>query len=114
MWTAAKFRGPTDAGAREAPYGSPVVANKRRFFLVERYIPSITSSAVAPAVRRLHQSGQGARHLYSVLVPAEETCLSVFEAADVGAVQAANERARFQVDRIVEVEMFPPPATRRE
>lgn len=92
-----------------------MAATRRRFFLVERYIPSITAGSVGPAVRRLRHSAPGAaRHLYSVLVPAEETCLSVFEATDAGAVEAANARAQFQLDRIVEVEVFPPPAARKE
>lgn len=82
----------------------------RRFFLVERYVPSISSSSVGPAIHRLRESTpETARHLYSVLVPDEETCLSVFEADDAQAVAAANERARFPVDRIVEVEVFPRP-----
>jgi hypothetical protein len=41
-----------------------------------------------------------------VLVPDEETCLSVFEAADAGAVGEANVRAGFPLDRIVEIEVF--------
>jgi hypothetical protein len=87
-----------------------VAANGRRFFLVERYVPSISSGSVGPAVGRLGESTTDrARHLVSLLVPDEETCLSVFEAPDEAAVQAANDRARFQVDRIVEVEVFPPP-----
>jgi hypothetical protein len=91
-----------------------VVAN-RRFFLVERYIPSVSAGTVGSAVDRLHRSGPGARHLYSVLVADEETCLSVFEATDPESVGAANEGARFELDRIVEVELFPrPPRPRRE
>jgi hypothetical protein len=83
----------------------------RRFFLVERYIPSMRSGSVGPAVQRLRQSASGtARHLYSVLVRDEETCLSVFEADDARAVEAANQSARFEVDRIVEVEVFPRPS----
>jgi hypothetical protein len=39
-------------------------------------------------------------------VAGEETCLSVFEAADAQAVEAANRRAGFDLDRIVEVELF--------
>jgi hypothetical protein len=85
------------------------VASNRRFFLVERYLPSISARAVGSAVDRLHRSGPGARHLWSVLVTDEETCLSVFEAADPGAIGAANATADFRVDRIVEVELFPAP-----
>lgn len=80
----------------------------RRFFLVERYVPSISTSSIESAARRLAESNDpSAHHLVTVLVAEEETCLSVFEAADVRAVEAANERVQFQLDRIVEVEVFP-------
>ena len=100
---------------RAVAYGPGVAATGRRFFLVERYVPSISSGSVGPAVSRLGESTTGpARHLVSLLVPDEETCLSVFEAPDAAAVQAANERARFQLDRIVEVEVYPPPTAEKE
>ena len=84
------------------------VANPtRRFFLVERYIPSISSSSVESAAQRLAETtDDSARHLITLLVAGEETCLSVFEAADARAVEVANQRAGFELDRIVEVEMF--------
>jgi hypothetical protein len=92
-----------------ATYGESMTANpKRRFFLVERYIPSISSSSVESAARRLAETtDESAHHLLTLLVAGEETCLSVFEATDVGAVEAANERAGFELDRIVEVALFP-------
>jgi hypothetical protein len=78
-----------------------------RYFLVERYVPSIGSGTVESAVRRLNESREeGARHLLTFLLVDEETCLSVFEASDVRAVDTANERARFELERIVEVELF--------
>ena len=86
----------------------PVVANPtRRFFLVERYIPLISSSSVEAAAQRLAAtSDDSAHHLITLLVAGEETCLSVFEAADAIAVEVANLRAGFELDRIVEVELF--------
>jgi hypothetical protein len=81
---------------------------KRRFFLVERYIPSISSSSVESAARRLTETkDDSAHHLITLLVAGEETCLSVFEASDARAVEIANERAGFELDRIVEVALFP-------
>ncbi|HEV7200505.1 MAG TPA: nickel-binding protein [Candidatus Limnocylindria bacterium] len=81
---------------------------KRRFFLVERYIPSISSSSVESAARRLAETtDDSAHHLMTLLVAGEETCLSVFEASDAHAVERANERAGFELDRIVEVALFP-------
>lgn len=91
-----------------------MVNRPRRFFLVERYVPSIRSGSVESAVSRLDQMTDGsARHLYSLFVADEETCLSVFEATDARAVETANEQAGFQLDRIIEVELFPPSGNRR-
>ena len=78
----------------------------RRYFLVERYAPTVDSAAVAAAARRLSESGDSARHLCTVLVAAEEFCLSVFEAHDAAAVVALNEQAGLPTDRVVEVEWF--------
>jgi len=88
-------------------YGACVANTKRRYFLVERYIPSISSSSVESAARRLAETTDGsARHLITLLVADEETCLSVFEAADAQAVETANQQAHFGLDRIVEIELF--------
>jgi len=43
------------------------------------------------------------RHLWTILVAAEDTCLSVFEGPDARAVEEANARAGFHLDRVVEV-----------
>jgi hypothetical protein len=84
------------------------------FFLVERYVPSMSAADVASAAARLAEgSGDGVRHLYTVLIPGEDTCLSLFEAPDATAVDAANERARFPADRIVEAAVFGPWSKRR-
>jgi hypothetical protein len=69
------------------------VATDRRFFLVERYLPAVSASAVGSAVDRLPRSGDGARHLCTFLVPDEETCLSLFEAANSITSALANEFA---------------------
>jgi hypothetical protein len=87
----------------------------RRFFLVERYVPSISAESVAAAARRLSGTTDGpTRHVCTLLVRDEETCLSVFEAPNAEAVADANDRAGFPLDRIVEVELFAdvPPAAR--
>jgi hypothetical protein len=85
-----------------------------RFFLVERYVPSIAAPAVASSVQRLNAATSGdARHLMTLLVPREETCLSVFQAEDAEAVGAANSTAGFDMDRVVEVQVFPGSSTRR-
>jgi hypothetical protein len=89
------------------------MGRQRRFFLVERYVPSVAAPAVASSVQRLNAGGGDARHLMTLLVTREETCLSVFQAADTEAVSAANSAAGFDVDRVVEVQLFPGSGTRR-
>ena len=90
------------------------MGRQRRFFLVERYVPSVEASAVASSVQRLNAApGRDARHLMTLLVPHEETCLSVFQAEDAEAVGAANSAAGFDVDRVVEVQVFPGSGTPR-
>jgi len=90
------------------------VGRERRFFLVERYVPSVEAPAVAESVRRLNAgTRRDARHLMTLLVPHEETCLSVFRAHDAAAVGAANSEVGFDADRVVEVQVFPGTSTRR-
>jgi hypothetical protein len=82
----------------------------RRFFLIERYAPGSDAGSVAEDARRLTESGDATtRHVGTVLVAAEEVCLSVFEAPDAVTVAAATERAGLRPDRIVEAEWFPGP-----
>ena len=79
------------------------------FYLVERYIPSMTAAELRAATARLAALPAGSppagavRHLWTILVAAEDICLSVFEALDIAAVEDANVRAGFRVDRVVEV-----------
>lgn len=92
------------------------------FYLVERYVPSMTAEALAAAMARVDRlPGDAVRHLWTVVVRGEDTCLSVFEAPDAVAVEEANLRANFHFDRVVEVTPFgvsggwrsPPTAARR-
>jgi hypothetical protein len=86
------------------------VLGDRRFFLVERYLPGIAPAWVEAAVDRLGRGDDGrVRHLCTLRVAEEETCLSVFEAPDALAVAATNEDAGFRLDRIVEVEWYAGP-----
>jgi len=72
------------------------------FYLVERYTPSLGPDQVAAAVGRLAAAATpDIRHLWTVLIPGEETCLSLFAAASAGAVAAANARADFAFSRII-------------
>jgi hypothetical protein len=74
-------------------------------FLVERYVPSMSGEDLAEAVSRLADGGPAVRHLWTTFVASEETCLSLFEAPDREAVEAANARAGFPFDRVVEASL---------
>ncbi len=74
------------------------------FYLVERYVPSMTAADVAAAATRLGELREArVRHVLTVLILGEDTCLSVFEATDRATVELVNARARFPADRVVEV-----------
>jgi hypothetical protein len=86
-----------------------VTASSRRYFLVERYVSDADIRSVVAAMQRPSESTDDARHIGTVVITAEETCLSVFEAANVRAVAAATEAAGRPADRIVEAEWFAGP-----
>jgi hypothetical protein len=79
-------------------------------YLVERYLPSTAVVEIEAAVERVavHSSDDsaGVQHLWTALIEAEETCLSLFEAASAEAVEAANRAARFPFDRIIEASLI--------
>jgi hypothetical protein len=73
------------------------------FYLVERYVPSMPADELRAAIARIDVPHARVIHLWTILIRAEDTCLSVFEAPDVEAVVRANARASFPLDRVVEV-----------
>jgi hypothetical protein len=76
-------------------------------YLVERFLPSTAVAEVEAAVARLDAGNAlGARHLWTAMVVAEETCLSLFAAPSLAAVQAANRAAAFPFDRVIEAELI--------
>lgn len=85
------------------------------FYLAERYVPSMTAADVGAAIDRLDRavSAEPVRRVLSVLVHGEDTCLSIFEAPDPGAIERATERAGFPLDRIVEATAYPGPRAAR-
>ena len=95
-----------------------MTASSRRYFLVERYVPDAEVTSVVAAMQRPVGATDDARHIGTVVIATEETCLSVFEAADARSVAAATEAAGLPADRIVEAEWFPgaptPSATRKD
>ncbi len=73
------------------------------FYLVERYVPSISAGDLRAAITRIKGSAAPARHLWTIVVTNEDMCLTVFEAPDVKAVMEATAGAGFPYDRLVEV-----------
>lgn len=90
-----------------------MTASSRRYFLVERYLPEADVRSIVAATQRQTGSTDDPRHIGTVVIAAEETCLSVFEAADARSVAAATEAAGLPADRIVEAEWFPGPSDLR-
>jgi hypothetical protein len=79
------------------------------FYLAERYVPSMTAADVGAAIDRLDEAvaNEPVRHVLSVLLHGEDTCLSIFEAPDPGTIERVAERAGFPLDRIVEATAYP-------
>ena len=79
------------------------------FYLAERYVPSMSAADVGAAIDRLDRavSEEPVRHVLSILVHGEDTCLSIFEAPDPRAIERVTERAGFPLDRIVEATAYP-------
>lgn len=79
-----------------------------RFFLVERYVPSWSDEALEAATLRLDaECVEGdVGHLLTLVVPAEDTCLSLFQAAGEAAIAAVHRAAELPVDRIAEVRVY--------
>ena len=74
------------------------------FYLVERYVPSMTAAELGAAVERIRALPDPAvRHVWTIVIQEEDTCLSVFEGPDPAAIEVANARAGFRLDRIVEI-----------
>jgi hypothetical protein len=84
-----------------------VTPRVRRYFLVERYTPDLDVRSIAAATQRPTRVPGDARHIGTVVIAAEQTALSVFEADDEHAVAAVNEAAGLPLNRIVEAEWFP-------
>jgi hypothetical protein len=88
-----------------------VTVGNRRYFLVERYVPEVDVRSVIATTQEQTGSTDDPRHIGTVVIAAEETCLSLFEATDARSVAAATEAAGVPADRIVEAEWFPGPST---
>jgi hypothetical protein len=77
-------------------------------FLVESYLPAMpraleeAPSSARDAAALARSQGVAIRHLQTTLVPGDETCFHLFEAASPAVVEAMVARAGLACDRIVE------------
>jgi hypothetical protein len=78
-------------------------------FLVELYAPRADASGGRSLARRartaaeeLTREGVPVRHVRTIFVPEDETCLLLFEGATEESVEAALRRAHLCADRIAE------------
>jgi Protein of unknown function (DUF4242) len=88
-------------------------------YVVERYVPSVSSSeleralvALSRTTREMRGEGTPVRYLGSTIVPDDEACFCEFEAPSQAAVAEANRRAGVAFDRIVPA-VAVSPASRR-
>jgi hypothetical protein len=75
-------------------------------FVVERFLVGWSADEVEDLVHRLDDAGprlaeQGVRHLDSIVIPGDETCLSVFAGPDADTVRSANVELALPVGRVL-------------
>ena len=88
-------------------------------YVVERYLPGVSSSELERALvvlrrttREMRSEGTPVRYLGSTIVPDDEACFCQFEAPSHAAVAEANRRAGVAFDRIVPAVAVSPAARR--
>lgn len=79
-------------------------------FAAERYLPGSTDADRAADVAQVRAAREqmsllGVRHVRSLIVPADEMCMHLFDADREADVIVAYRRARLTYDRIVEIEL---------
>jgi|tagenome__1003787_1003787.scaffolds.fasta_scaffold18928116_2 hypothetical protein len=77
-------------------------------FLLEAYLPGSgdaleqAAESARDAAELAAREGVAVRYLQTTLVPADETCLHLFEASSLAVIEAVAARAGLACDRIVE------------
>lgn len=78
-------------------------------FLVERYLPGITTDQLGAAAgaaksttATMTKEGTPVQYLRSTFIPGEEKCYCLFEGPSADVVKVANDRAKLPYERIVE------------
>lgn len=76
-------------------------------YLVERYLPGLTSEEMLAALERagaesarMAEAGIPVRYLGSILIAGEEACLCYFEGPSADSVAETNERAQAPFTRV--------------
>ena len=76
-------------------------------FIVERFLVDWSADDVDALLHRLDDVGaqlaeHGVRHLGSIVIAADEACLSLFEGPDAGAVLVANRECSLPTGRVLD------------
>jgi hypothetical protein len=85
----------------------------QQIFVVERYLDGLSEYEIDEIGRRCNEAlreftERGVRHLESILIPGDETCLSLFEGPDADTVRAANTACRLPTGRVLAAVIQPP------
>ena len=78
-------------------------------YVVERYLPGITTDQLKAAAQRaksttatMTNEGTPIRYMRSIFVPNEEKCYCLFDGPSEDAVMEANDRANIPYERVTE------------
>jgi len=85
-----------------------------KIFVVERNLVGWTDDEIDEMERRCGESNsefteRGVRHVESIVIPGDETCLAVFEGPDAETVRDANEACRLPTGRVLAAVVRPAP-----
>ena len=96
-------------GLARLPEGTGREVTRMPTYMVERYLPRITSDQLLSAAARaksttaeMTKEGTPIRYLRSIFVPGEEKCFCIFDGPSSEAVEQANRRAEIPFERVVE------------
>jgi hypothetical protein len=73
-----------------------------RTYLVECYWPGVSEALLAESMD-VAARADGVRHLESLLIPADEIVLAVFEASSTESVGEATRAAALPCERVIEI-----------
>ena len=71
-------------------------------YVAERYTPAGDVTAAMHGDRRAAATMPGIKHVRTWLLPADETCLSLFDAPSADSLRAAGDAAGLRYSRITE------------